>query len=163
MADIDDNLGDWSDLVSIELFSALADGLNRMIDGVGVGEIATIIVIPGMTPPLDPTIWQKCVGGTVTEPLSPIRGQAVPDMRDLYLKGAQNLSTVGIISGSHTQNFGHSHGGQTQGHGTGGNIVDASSGYWEAVGHAHGMSGDLNYDMDMQPKRFHIEHYLKIR
>lgn len=98
--DIDDNLGDWSDLVSIELFSALTDGLNAMIDGVGVGEIATIMDVSGMTPPLDPTIWQECNGSLITEPNSPLRNQYTPNMSNAIARESDLAFRHKTLSGA---------------------------------------------------------------
>lgn len=162
--DIDDNLGDFADLVSLELFAALTDNMNSMIDAVAAGEIATILMIPGVTPALDPTIWQECNGAVITEPLSPLRGKNTPDMRDRYLQGATTLAEVGLTAGSNHQVFAHNHDSQTDQFQATQITVDASSGYWEASEvHSHSISTDLNGFINMEPVHFTIKHFYKIR
>lgn len=162
-SDQDDNLSEFHDIVSVEMFSGIVDNLNSMIDGVKVGEIATIMVVAGMTPPLDSTIWVECEGGTVTDPQSILFGQTIPDLRDRYLKGATALSTVGTLDGSNTADLSHNHGGATQPFGPGPHVAEEADDYWEAVAHTHTIDTDLAADANIEPAHFTIKHYLKVK
>ncbi len=162
--DIDNDLADFGDNVSIELFNGIASALNNMIASTKPGETATIFVLAGFTPPLDPTIWAECVGGTVNDPLSPLDGQAIPDMRDRYLVGATTLGSVGGEGGANELNVQHDHEGLTVAVTNGGQLGDQSSGTYDyKTGHVHSVDSDLTADQNMEPVHFTIKHYFKIR
>lgn len=161
--DIDDSLKNFGSLVSIELFSQLAQAANAGLECTGIGEVAVILEIPGMTPALDPTIWVPCEGGFVNEPLSPINGQPIPDERDRFLKGADSLGTSGTLGGSNTHNFQHNHTGFTEDAPTGGTIADESDGYWVSVPHKHSIPSDLATPVNWEPRHLRVRHFLKIR
>jgi hypothetical protein len=162
--DIDDNFTDFGDLVSIELFAGLVDALNNCIESTKVGEYATIFVVDGITPPLNPSIWAEAIGGTVNDPLSPLNGQPITDMRDRYLVGAASLGQVGQEAGSNTKNVRHGHTGLTEAIGTGGNLADQSSGAYEyKTGHTHSVTAALSTTQNFEPAHFRIKHFLKIR
>jgi hypothetical protein len=168
--EIDDELAAFGELVSIlndsspGLFDSLCNTLNTMIDSVPCGEIATIFVVPGITPDLDPTIWQECNGAEITEQLSPMRGQFTPDMRDRYLKGAPtfNSGTIGNPGGSNTSAFPHNHTGFTEYMHPTLVDVDPSDGAWEPRPHRHEIFTD-NTAINVEPAHFTIKHYIKIR
>jgi hypothetical protein len=161
--DIDDNIADAGDLVSVEAFSAIADAINALMDSTPVGSICTIAVgLPGVPAP-DSRVWQECDGAPITETLSPLFGQNAPDLRDRYLRGASSVGQIGLYGGSNTKNLQHSHGGATQNADAAGGAVDASSGYWEAVAHNHPISNDLNTPINFEPVHITCKHYLKIR
>lgn len=163
---IDSDYGDWSDLVSIELFSAIADNMNYLIDSCPPGSIVPILIgIPGVPTP-DPTIWQEAKGDTIQEQLSDLRGQAAPDLRDRYLKGAASLGQSGQPGGSNTKNLAHSHGGLTGVMQPPSNqhIVSGGSDYWTPNGASHEHTifpalGTVNFE----PRRLHIRYFLKLR
>ena len=54
--------------------------------------------------------WQFCDGSAVVNSNSPLFGQNVPDLRELFLKGSLSIGTLG---GSDDVNLSHSHGGVT--------------------------------------------------
>lgn len=58
----------------------------------------------------NPDIWQPCDGRTINDPDSPLNGQTLPDLRDLFVKGS---STPGQTGGQSTVNLSHNHGGAT--------------------------------------------------
>lgn len=164
--DINDNYGDFGSTVSIEVFTALAENLNSMIDAAPAGEIATIFVVLGTTPPLDPTIWQECNGSEITETLSPFRGQRTPNLADRYLKGALSANQSGLFGGTSQYNLAHNHTGQTQAVQFGSVNVDkvqlGSRDYEAAEFHTHFIPTDMGV-MNFEPKHFTIKHFLKIR
>lgn len=163
-SDIDSGLGDWSDLVSIELFSALGDALNALIDSTPVGAIIPICVGLAGVPTPDPTIWQEAVGESIEEQLSDLRGQSAPDLRNKYLKGASNPATSGVMGGSHTVNISHNHTGITQDFVVGENIGDASDGYWSGANeHHHTMQTDFASPVSIEPAHIRVRLFLKIR
>lgn len=163
-SDIDDDFADNGDLVSIELFEGIANAINNCVDSVKVGETAMFYFIDGVTPPLDPTIWQECDGSLITDPNSPLVGQTTDDMRDRYLVGAADLGQIGNMAGSNTKDLRHDHTGFTQTIGTGGNLGDASSGAYSYLNnHRHTVNDDMSSTQDFQPAHFTIKHFLKIR
>ncbi len=77
---IDDDITEYGDLVSVEMFQAIADNINHLIDGAQPGKIMMIATgITGVPDP-DPKIWQLCDGSLITEPSSPMYGQYTRDM-----------------------------------------------------------------------------------
>jgi hypothetical protein len=166
--DLDDDLGAAGAIISTELFAGLTDNCNQFIDSVGVGEICAVIVLPGITPEPDPSIWVKCIGGIVPDGLSPLRGQAIPDLRGKYLKGASNAggsNTSGMTGGSNTWDLTHAHTGFTQVTDAGPRDVDRieiGSRYNEGAPHRHSLPSALGV-INVEPRHFTVEHYLKIR
>jgi hypothetical protein len=163
--DLDDDLGTAGALVSVEAFSGLSDNCNQFIDSVGVGEICAVIVLDGLTPEPDPSIWALCEGGTVSDERSPLRGQAIPDMRDRYLKGASSPATSGITGGANSYDLTHNHTGFTQVTDSGPRDVDRieiGSRYNEGAPHRHSLPSALSA-VSFEPKHFTVKHYLKIR
>lgn len=55
-------------------------------------------------------IWIELKGQTISDPNSILNGQTLPDLRDLFLKGA---SVQGSVGGQSTLNIQHSHHGVT--------------------------------------------------
>lgn len=163
-SDIDDNIRDFGDLTSVELFTAIADNMNYLIDSCPVGEIAMIITgLHINQPALDATIWQECDGSAITETLSPLLGQNTPDLRDAYLMGTTNLGSVGVISGSHTRNLTHNHGGVTSEEGITPNAVDDSNSRLNHIAHTHPVPTDMTTPVNYEPAYYKLRHYIKIR
>lgn len=62
--------------------------------------------------PIEPPngCWQICDGGEVTDANSPLLGQFLPDLRELFLKHGE---TIGDTGGTDTFTLEHNHGGAT--------------------------------------------------
>ena len=56
-----------------------------------------------------PENWKICDGQRVDDPLSPLNGQTLPDLRGRFVRGAME-STVGTQGGADTYQQTHSHG-----------------------------------------------------
>lgn len=159
---IDDDLAKFGELTSVELFNAVAQNLNYLIDSSAPGTIIPIMIdFPG-TPTPNPALWQACEGGFVTDSLSPLVGQAVPDMRDKYLKGAASLGQSGQTGGSNSIDLTHNHTGFTDLDGVDPSVVESGGNFPENKDHTHSIPSALGVT-DLNPAHFKVKHFLKIR
>ena len=161
---IDNDKTEYGDITSTELFAAIADNLNYLMDACPIGSIVPILVGLGAVPTPDPTIWQLCNGSPITQPTSPLVGQSTPNLNDRYLKGAESISTAGQFGGASYFSFSHNHGGSTGNSFPGGNVdADDSDAIWEATEfHTHAVALD-GANFNIHPMRFIVNFYLKIR
>jgi hypothetical protein len=160
---LDDTLAaKFGDLVSTETFSTLTSNLNYLIDSMPVGSIMPIMYGLQGVPLPDPSMWLLCEGGTVQDQNSKLHGQAIPDLRGNYLKGASSIGLAGRSAGSNTKNFAHSHGGQTQRNSNGSDNGDSDDDYITIYEHSHPISVDLGVK-NIEPLNICIRFYLKIR
>lgn len=60
--------------------------------------------------PPNPDIWIFCNGQIINDSDSPLNGQAVPNVLDLFPKGSESQ---GLTGGNSTLNIQHNHGGRT--------------------------------------------------
>jgi hypothetical protein len=160
---LDDNVTEFGDLVSVELFGQLRDNINHLIDAMPVGSIIPILVgIPGVPTP-DPNIWQECDGTTITHPLSPIRNTVAPDYKTLgrYMRMYSNAGEIGNLSGSNTKNLTHSHGGQTDTNPGIPQNADTDNDFWTAKDHTHSIQSGLGI-YNFEPIHIRVKHYIKI-
>ena len=104
--------------------------------------------------------WQWCDGGVIANANSPLNGQNTPDFKEIFLKGA---STIGTIGGQPTINLQHNHGGITsyehQANGSGGD-----SGGDTTVGtfHAHGIANNMSTAESVIPPYKEIQYYIRV-
>lgn len=162
-SEIDDTLGaKFGDIVSTDLFAALAEGLNTLIDTTRCGEIITFLQVPTKTPPLDPSIWMLCDGSPITDARSPMRGDSTPNLSGRFLVGAVAPGSCGVVGGSSAVSFHHDHGGLTDTIQPGPQNVDSSSGAYEARIHNHELAFDLG-TVSIEPFHYRLLHYIKIR
>lgn len=173
---IDDDLTKYDEIVSIELFNAITEGLNYLIDATPVGTILPIISFFGFPAPIDADVWQICDGSAITNVNSPLVGYNTPDFSDgRMVKGAASAGTPGTRGGSHTRDLRHDHGGTTginwtiaRGQ-TNGSDTDYHS---FDTGHSHsldnnnlnpgGTGGDMSV-VNLDPVHIKVSHYIKIQ
>lgn len=161
--DIDNDVVDAGDLVSVEAFTEIANAINQLLDSCPLGACCPIATgIPGVPTP-NPTIWQLANGDPITEPLSPLFGQNTIDMRDRYLKGANNNGEVGGYGGSNTVSVQHSHTGFTEPVDPAELKGDNSNGYWSTIAHKHSITPDLPTAENFEPVHMTCFHYMRIR
>lgn len=160
---LDDNITDFGDLVSVEMFMQLCDNINHLIDAMPVGTIIPILHgLPGVPTP-DANIWQECDGAPVTHSLSPIRNTNTPDYKTdgRYTRMFTNIGEVGNFSGSNFKNLAHDHGGQTGPNPGIPDNADTDDDFWTGKDHTHSISNDLG-TYNFEPVHIRIKHYIKI-
>ena len=161
--EINDNLADFGDLVSVEFFGQLGDNINHLIDALPVGSIVPIAHgFPGVALP-DADIWQECDGSMIVHPLSPIRNTVAPDYKTdgRYMRMFDTIGEVGNFGGSNTKNLGHSHGGETQDNPGMATNADTDNDFWSGKNHRHSISADLGI-VNFEPVHHKVKHYIKI-
>lgn len=160
---INDNITDFGDLVSVELFGQLCNNINHLIDAMPVGTIIPILSGLAGCPTPDIDIWQRCDGAMITHPLSPLRNHASPDYETdgRYMKCYNNIGDVGNYDGSNTKNLAHSHGGMTGMNPSMESNADTDDDFWTGKEHAHPISSDLS-TYNFEPVHIRIVHYIKI-
>lgn len=160
---IDDDDAKSGSLVSVELFQALANNLNYLIDSMPVGSIVPVLVgLPGVPEP-DPTIWKLCDGSKVTDQNSKLHDQTLPDYRGRYMKGCTTAGRTGEVGGSNTRSFAHNHGGLTLFNDVGGDNSDTDEDYITVYPHQHPISTDLAEPVNVEPVHIVVNFYIKIR
>jgi hypothetical protein len=159
---LDDDLSTYGELVSVEAFQGIALGINYLIDGAGPGQIICVLTgLPGVPTP-DPRLWQKCDGSLITDENSDLRGSNTPDMRDLFMKGANLPGEAGATGGSNTKNFAHAHTGFTQPNPIGADNSEFGVNYLTIYSHVHSIPSNLG-TVNVEPAHYRVEHYIKIR
>lgn len=160
---INDNITDFGDLVSVELWQQLCDNVNHLLDAMPVGTIIPIIHgLPGVPTP-DTDIWQECDGTTISHPLSPIRNTVSPDYKTegRYMRMYTSPGDIGNLSGSNIKNLTHDHSGHTGENPPMDNNADTDSDFWTGKNHTHIISADLG-EFNFEPLHCRIKHYIKI-
>lgn len=160
---IDNNITEFGDLVSVELFSTIAGDINYLLQSMPKGSIIPIITnIPGIPTP-DPTVWQECNGEVITDSISPLRNYPAPNFTDLgrYLKHYQTFGTIGSYAGENIRDFTHTHGAQTDFNTGYATDADSDNDYWTGKDHQHSISADLGI-IPFEPEHIRIKHYIKI-
>lgn len=110
----------------------------------------------------NPEIWALLDGHTIVDSDSPLNGVALPDLRNLFLKGA---TTQGLTGGQSTININHSHGGIT------GTTDDrqpdvqarSSGGYQTGAPHYHSMSSAWPTNENVIPPYVELQLYVRIK
>lgn len=161
--EINDNLTDFGDLVSVELWSQLCDNVNHLLDAVPVGTITPILHGLAGVPVPDINIWQECDGTAITHPLSPIRNTLSPDYKTdgRYMRMFTNPGDIGNFDGANVKNLSHNHTGQTGFNADLATNADTDNDYWTALTHTHSISSDLGF-YNFEPIHCKIKHYIKI-
>jgi len=161
---IDDSGADkFGNLVSVETFKQLALNLNALIDSMPIGAKIGILDLPGLPTP-DPTIWQLCEGGVVTDQNAKLHDQTLPDDRGKYPKGCSTIGQSGTVAGSNTKDFSHNHSGHTASHNMGPDNSDTDDDYITVgIDHAHPISTDLTGARNIEPVHICIRFYIKVR
>lgn len=161
-------------LVSVEVFTAIAQSLNTLMDQMPIGTMVPIwFGIPGVPAP-DPNIWELCDGHSVANQQSPIRNQSTPDYtrgnvgpQGPFMKGAPSIGQAGNGNGS--GNYGgnhyppwlaHNHGG-TQPYVAGTNDSDGNTWFTWIPEHSHGIDTDLVNPL-LLPVNVTIKIYIKV-
>lgn len=161
--EIDDNLADSGDLISVEMFKQLAENCNYLIDSMPIGSIIPILVGFGSTPVPDPSLWKECDGSEITVEASELRNQPAPDYASAggrYMRGYVSGGQVGFYGGSNTKNLIHNHGGtQVFSPPT---AADSDDDYFCPGNHAHPVNNDLQTNHNFEPVHYRIKHYIKI-
>lgn len=171
--EINDNVADAGDLISVEAFQVIANNINALIDSMPPGTIIPILTGFTGVPTPNPLLWQLCDGAPITNPDSPLRGQNTPDYVDpaagpigggRYMRGYINAGTIGNYGGTNQGNFAHSHGdgGFTQDKSTPVANSDSDNDFMSVLGHKHSIPVGLTQLIDMQPPYICVHHYIKI-
>ena len=120
---------------------------------------------PGV-PTLDLTIWQRCDGTQITNPLSPLRTiglstRFTPDLRNRYPQ-CHDSAIGSDLGGTQTYNLQHSHGGAT-GVACPPIFVEADGDRRFSVCHAHSIAEALSSPIVIDyPAYLHLSAFFKI-
>jgi hypothetical protein len=160
---IDDDLIDYGLINSSELFTAIADNLNYLIDSMPVGSVVPILIGLTGVPTPDPSVWQLCNGSMVTNPASPLRGSTTPDYATVgrYMRTFTTVGEIGNYGGSNTKDLTHNHDGQT-GLQAGDDQSDTDNDHFTMADHRHTVSSDLTTAVNFEPSHIRVSHYIKI-
>lgn len=113
--------------------------------------------------PPNPDIWGYCDGSIINDPDSPLNGQALPNLIDLFPKGSD---TIGTLGGQSTIDISHSHGGAT------GATDDTTKPFFTADNgndrregslHTHSMNTKWPTDEPIIPKYFSVQPYMRYK
>jgi hypothetical protein len=159
---LDDALTTEGNLVSVETFTAIANGLAYLQDSMPVGtEVVVLTGFPGVPTP-NPQIWQLCDGSLVTNQNSPLRNQNTPNRASTgFLHRGAAAGQVGLTGGTNTKDFTHAHGGLTGVFTPRPNNLDEEDVFNEGIAHAHGIFQDLSV-RNVEPPNIRLNHYIKI-
>lgn len=151
-------------LISVELFSSIADNINYLIDSNPVGKVIMVAYGLSGVPVPNPEIWQLCDGSEITNEHSPLRGNPTPNYATVgrYLRGYNTVGEIGNYGGANTKNLQHNHTGLTDGSGFE-ILVDTDNDGYTSVLHYHAISSDLSTSINFEPAHVRINHYIKIR
>ena len=102
-----------------------------------------------------------CNGQVVNDSDSPLDGQTIPDLRDLFLKGSDTIATVG---GQSTINLAHNHSGNT-------GVTDDRGGFNADIGGTHTQGSPHRHSIDTRwsssesiiPKYFTVQAYMRYK
>ena len=159
---IDPAQGAQGNIVSTELFTAIAQNIAYLMDSMPVG--AEIIVMTGFpnVPTPNPQIWQLCDGSLITNQSSPLRNQHTPNRatQALFQKATQP-GEAGLVGGTTIKDFTHAHSGQTGVFNPTSNELDDEDIFNEGIPHAHGIYQDLG-PRNVEPYHIRLNHYVKI-
>jgi hypothetical protein len=96
------------------LFQKAAQTVNYINACVPVGKILLFHATQDNLPEgIDTRYWQKMDGSAVTNPLSPLFGQTLPDLRKRFWRHPTTGETVHTLGGANTIDLTHNHGGYT--------------------------------------------------
>ena len=111
--------------------------------------------------PPNPNIWTPLDGSTINDPDSPLNGQTLPDVRDLFPKSSD---TQGLIGGQSTINIQHNHGGQTGiTDDRAGRNADDNNDHRTGSPHYHSIDNRWPTDEEILPKYFEVQAYIRYK
>lgn len=102
---------DFATSVAQALWSKAKDMTEHADAAMPIGAVMFMIATQPNLPNLpNPAYWQLCDGSVVTNTLSPMHGQTLPDLRNIFIKHPK-LGDAALISsgGDNTRSFNHNH------------------------------------------------------
>lgn len=158
---------DFGTTIAQGLWQRISRQLNWIEKAVPVGMVIYFYdsqTFANGNPVPDPksTNWQFCDGSPITNPLSPMFGQNVPDLRNRFSKGSATLG-LGVTGGTVSHNLAHSHGGATS---TtcdleGLSNTDNSDAKPKGNCHNHSIGGSLG-TISVMPPYINLQPYMRI-
>lgn len=162
---IDDDQSKFGALISVELFTQLAENINYLIDGLPIGSVIPVLVGLTGVPTPDPILWQECDGSSIMDanPNSPLRNGNTPDYvtEGLYVRNYTTIGEVGNTGGSNTKDLSHDHGGITEDNPPMDNNADTDNDFWTGKNHHHSIASALGVE-NWEPSHCRVKHYIKI-
>ena len=109
----------------------------------------------------NPDIWQLCDGSVISDADSPLNGQAVPNMLDLFPKGSTVEQNTG---GQSTLNIQHNHGGSTGvTDDRGGRIADTGGDKSTGAPHTHSIDTRWSTAEPIIPRYTALQFYIRYK
>lgn len=170
--EIDDNVADPGDLISVEAFQVVAHNINNLIDSMTPGTIIPVLTGFSGVPIPNPELWQLCDGSPITNVDSPLRGQNTPNYIEpevgtsggRYMRGYINAGTIGNYGGANLHSLAHNHnGGFTEYKDTPLANADTDDDFMSVLGHRHAIGVGLPALINFEPEYVCVSHYLKIK
>lgn len=165
---LEDALGKFGEIVSVELLQSIKAGLDYVKASLPVGEVVPIMTnIPGVS--INPKIWQECDGSEITDPDSPLHSipglpRYTPNLVGRYVKFPV-IGLVGSTGGQNTRNdLGHGHGGYTGATGYESNADSDAFERFEGAEHFHTIPGAWEAStFNIEPPYRTVKFYMRIQ